>query len=215
MSYFHAKWTTEIICDGPPVGVSTILIQIEPQGGEKKVIGYASRTLTDAETRYGQIEREALAIHVACLKFQIYLLGQQFTIFTDHKPLVFMFNKPRSQMPYIIERIRMKLQGFDFNVVHITGAQNPIDFLSRKPIKPEYHELREYEELGKRVHSVINEGNFDAVKVDEIRESTKNDKIMHMLSESISKGIIDDHKPELIGYKGFNELSVRDGVIMK
>ena len=119
-------------------------------------------------------------------------------------------------MPYRIERIRMKLQGFDFNVVHITGAQTPIDFLSRKPIKPEYHELREYEELGKRVHSVINERNFDAVKVDEIRESTKNDRSMHVLSESISKGIIDiDHKPELIGYKGFNELSVIDGVIMK
>ena len=193
------------MCDGSPVGVSTILIQIKPQGREKKVIGYASRTLTDAETRYGQIEREALAIHFACLKFQIYLLGQQFTIFTDHKPLVYMFNKPRSQMPYRIERIRMKLQGFDFNVV-----QNPIDFLSRKPIKPEYHELREYEELEKHVHSVINEGNFDAVKVDEIRESTKNDKTMHMLSESVSKGIIDaDHKPELIGYKSvFNELSV-------
>ena len=120
-------------------------------------------------------------------------------------------------MPYRIERIRMKLQGFDFNVVHIPGAQNPTDFLLRKAIKPEYHELREYEELEKRVHSVINEGNFDAVKEDEIRESTQNDKTMRMLSESISKGIIDaDHKPELIGYKSvFNELSVIDGVIMK
>ena len=96
-----------------------------------------------------------------------------------------MINKPRSQKPYRIERIRMKLQGFDFNVVHIPGAENPSDFLSRKPIKHEYHELREYEELEKHVHSVINEGNFDAVKVDE------NDKAMHMLSESISKGIID------------------------
>ena len=80
-------------------------------------------------------------------------------------------------------------------------------FLSRIPIKPEYHELREYEEFEKHVHSVITEGNFDAVKVDEIRESTKNDKSMHMLSESISKGIINaDHKPELICYKSvFNE----------
>ena len=185
--------------------------------GDKKVIGYASRTFSDAETRYGQIEREALAIHFACLKFQIYLLGQKFTIFTDHKPLVYMFNKPRSQMPYRIERIRMKLQGFDFNVVHIPGVKNPTDFLSRKPIKPDYRELQEYEELEKHVHLVINEGNSDAVKVDEIRESTKNDRIMHMLSESISKGIIDtDHIPELIGYKSFfNELSIIDGVITK
>ena len=121
LSYFHPTWDTLVICDGSPNGVAGILTQINPDTNKREVVAYASRTLTDAETRYGQIEREALAIHFACLKFQIFLLGKPFVVATDHKPLVHMFNKPKTQMPYRIERIRMKLQGFEFIVQHLPG----------------------------------------------------------------------------------------------
>ena len=51
MSY----WT-----DVNPVGFGTILVQEE--NGEERVIYYASRSLTDAEKRYLQTEKEVLGI---------------------------------------------------------------------------------------------------------------------------------------------------------
>ena len=38
-----------------------------------------SQQFSDIECRYSQVEREALAIVLACEKFQIYLIGKHFT----------------------------------------------------------------------------------------------------------------------------------------
>ena len=53
-----------------------------------KPVAYASRSLSDTETRYAQIEKEALAVTWACDKFSTYLLGKKFATETDDKPLV-------------------------------------------------------------------------------------------------------------------------------
>ena len=50
-------------------------------------VSYASRTMTETEQRYAQIEKEALAVTWACQKFDFLLVGRTFLIETDHKPL--------------------------------------------------------------------------------------------------------------------------------
>ena len=50
--------------------------------------GYASRSLTETERCYAQIEKEALAIKWACEKLSEYILGKQRLIEKDHKPFV-------------------------------------------------------------------------------------------------------------------------------
>ena len=57
-------------------------------------ISFASRALTDCETRYAQIEKELLAIVYACEKFNNYVYGRDVTVQSDHKPLVSIFAKP-------------------------------------------------------------------------------------------------------------------------
>ena len=44
--------------------------------------------MSDTENRYAKIEKEALAVTCARDKFNNDILGQEFEIETDHKPLV-------------------------------------------------------------------------------------------------------------------------------
>ena len=50
-------------------------------------VGFASRSLSDAETTYSQTEREALAIVFSCERFKNYVYGLRFMVVTDHKSL--------------------------------------------------------------------------------------------------------------------------------
>ncbi len=62
-------------------------------------VAYASRSLTETERRYAQIEKEALATTWSCEKFHDYVLGKQFEIEMDHKPLVPLLSNKRLDDP--------------------------------------------------------------------------------------------------------------------
>ena len=98
LAYFDPKRKTAIVTDAGPKGISAILLQ-NVNNMDKKVIAYSSRALTDAETRYSQLEKEALAILHGCEKFRVYLIGSIFEVYTDHLPLVNLLNKPNKKIP--------------------------------------------------------------------------------------------------------------------
>ena len=62
-------------------------------------IAYTSKSLTDTETRYANIERELLAIVFACQRFNTYVLGRPFTVESDHKPLEMIHQKSLASAP--------------------------------------------------------------------------------------------------------------------
>ncbi len=100
---------------------------------------FANRTLTDTETRYGQTELEALAIKWACSDaLYQYLVGApKFEIITDCKPLVHLFNNPKSRAPIRIERQILAIQGLEYTVVYNKGKDNIADYGSRHITKRE------------------------------------------------------------------------------
>ena len=63
--------------------------------GTKKPIAHAFRTLLPAEKHYSQIEKEALGIIFAMTKFHWYLHGRFFTLQTDHKPQITIFESKK------------------------------------------------------------------------------------------------------------------------
>ena len=131
MAYFDPTKETELVTDASPSGLSAILLQKSVGKDDRRVVAYASRTLTEVERRYSQTDKEALAIVWAIERLHLYLYGNRFTLFTDCKPVQLIFSNPKSKPPARIERWNLRLQGYDFEVVHTEGSRNPSDFLSR------------------------------------------------------------------------------------
>jgi len=67
--------------DASTKGLGATFLQVQ------KPIAFASKTLTDTESRCGNIERELLAVVYGCERFHTYLFGRRFVAESDHKPL--------------------------------------------------------------------------------------------------------------------------------
>ena len=128
LGYFDKDAKTLIIADANPVGLGAVLIQ--EQQGRKRIISYASKSLSDVERRYSQTEKEALAVVWACERFHVYLYGIEFELYTDHKPLETIYSS-RSKPCAGIERWILRLQPYKFKVNYLPGEQNIADPLSR------------------------------------------------------------------------------------
>ena len=81
LKYYGRNRPVTLQCDASLKGLGACIIQ------DGKPTAFASKSLTDTETRYANIERELLAIVFGCKKFHTYLYGRSFTVETDHKPL--------------------------------------------------------------------------------------------------------------------------------
>ncbi len=119
---------TQLVTDASNVGLGAVLLQ-EYQG-QTRVISYASRMLTDVETRYSTTEKEALAVVWACEKFHVYLYGIEFELITDHKPLEVLYG-PKSRPNARIERWLLKLMSYTYKIQYRPGRENIADVLSR------------------------------------------------------------------------------------
>lgn len=74
--------------DASQRGLGAVIIQ------ENLPVAYASRSLSETESRYAQIEKEALAIAFGCNRFHHYIYGKSVTVVSDHKSLEIIFKKP-------------------------------------------------------------------------------------------------------------------------
>ena len=130
LRYFDPDLKTYIYVDAHQSGLSAVLTQGNNRG-ESKVVAVASRATTDTETRYPQIDLEALSIDFALRRFRFYVAGgPKVTIITDHKPLIPIFNKTRTGS-IRSERIRLRHQDLDYKVEWEKGITNMADYLSR------------------------------------------------------------------------------------
>lgn len=135
--------------DASKFGLGAVILQ------ENKPIAYASRALTDAETRYAQIEKELLAVTFGLERSNQYTYGVDIVVENDHKPLESILKKPISQAPPRLQRLLLRLQKYTFNFKYRPGKELVIaDPLSRACL-PAGKEETQSQELETFVHSVF------------------------------------------------------------
>ncbi|XP_055716586.1 uncharacterized protein K02A2.6-like isoform X1 [Phlebotomus papatasi] len=128
-----------ISCDASAYGISAILSH--KIGNEERPIMFASRTLTNAEKNYSQLDKEALAIVYAFKKFYKYVFGHKVIVYSDHKPLKDLFN-PKGSGPSVasgrVARWNIFLSTFEYEIQFREGKKNAnADALSRLPMSEE------------------------------------------------------------------------------
>lgn len=80
LRYYTPDKKLEIQVDSSKDGLGAVLVQ------EGQPIEFASRTLTESEKIWAQIEKEMLAIAYGLERFDQYTFGRQVSVITDHKP---------------------------------------------------------------------------------------------------------------------------------
>ena len=108
----------KVSADASSYGLGAVLLQKE--GSDWKPVSFASRSMSETECRYTQIEKEALAATWACEKFSMYLLGKSFHVETDHKPLVPLLGSTHlDRLPPRVLRFRLRLARFNYSISHV------------------------------------------------------------------------------------------------
>ena len=191
--------------DASEYGIGSALFQ------DGKPIAFASRTLTGAETRYAQIEKEMLAVCYGLTKFHQYTFGRDVNVITDHKPLVSIVLKPLSKAPRRLQNLLLRTQEYTYSLSHRAGTAIPVaDALSRAPLPGK--------NSGEMVHNVF----YTPIKTErlaEIRAATQVDDTMTTLKNVIMSGWPTsrvDVPPAAIPYFNYrDELTVQDGIILR
>ena len=216
LGYYETGRQTKLVVDAGPKGLGAILYQKKKE--QWKPITCASRSLTDTEQRYSQLDREALAIRWACEKNYIYLIGSKFKVITDHQPLVSIFNNRHSRPPMRIERWLIYLQQFEFKVEYEPGSGNPADYLSRHPLKLNSEDMKNSDKREEVVCKITESMIPYSMSIDEIRNATRNDKVLQelipMIGEVGAERIKKNSKLHMY-YNVFSELSVINDLVLR
>ena len=128
LRYYDQTKPMVVQADASQRGLGTCLLQ------EDQLIVFASKSLTDTETRYANIERELLAIVFTCQWFNTYVLGRPFTVEADHKPLEMIHQKSLASALPRLQHMLLQLQRYNVTIRYRPGKEMLlIDALSRCP----------------------------------------------------------------------------------
>nr|CAD2171880.1 unnamed protein product [Meloidogyne enterolobii] len=166
LTHFDPQFEIIVTADASNYGVGAVISHKYSDGSEK-AIEYASKSLSDSEKNYGQIEKEALALVFAVQKFHKMLFGRKFKLRTDHKPLLAIFGNKKGikiQTASRLQRWALIMTNYDFQIEFVsTEKMGMADSLSRLISKNSENE--------DKIIALISDSNtFDSGPPDELNE---------------------------------------------
>ncbi|XP_033103314.1 uncharacterized protein K02A2.6-like [Anneissia japonica] len=210
-AYFNPNLATVVVADASPTGLGAMLCQ------EGRVVAYASRTLTNKHRiEILAIEREALGVTWAITHFHMYLFGSKFTVYTDHKPLLSLFNNKNSKPTARIQLWLLRLQQYNFTLNFKAGTDKPSDYLSRHPVTVNTVD-RTSQTADDYVNYVCRNAVPKAMTHSEVSNETQSDPAMQKLKLAIMEGNASCWKDsDIADFKAIkHEFSVKDNVILR
>lgn len=175
--------------DASPTGIAAVLShEID---GHERPIAYASRALTDSESNYSQLDREALAIVYAATHFFNYIFGKRFVLITDNEPLSRIFHPDRALPKMTSSRLLRYasfLSGLDYTVRCKKGKENEnVDCLSRAPVSTtnESPEISIDQEINALYAETLLQISSFSITADTVAEETVKDLTLQALLQEL------------------------------
>lgn len=211
LRYFDVSKDITLSVDASSEGLGAVILQ------EGQPVAFGSRSLTECQKRYAQIEKELLAIVFGCEKFNQYIYGKSVHVESDHKPLETVFKKSLQKAPPRLQRMLMRLQPYDLHVKYKPGKELYIaDTLSRAYLKEHKEQLLE-DEL--QIHVLSTYLPISTEKLNAFRTATAGDEEMQLVMKCVQTGWPEEIRhvpPQVRKYWTFREeLSCSDGLLFK
>ncbi len=176
---YDPKIPIKIQADSSSTGLGACMLQ------ENQPVAYASRALTDPETRWSQIEKELLAICFAAEQFKHYIYNCEVEVESDHSPLQQIHTKSIHKASPRLQLMLLKLLRYNLHIKYVKGSKMYIaDTLSRAYIEGDQSSPFE----NARIHSVTATVKVSGEKLVSIRESTESDPMLQKLKGYIYNG---------------------------
>lgn len=219
LALYDPKLPVTIVNDASSYGFGSVLLQGLTEDTLRPVC-FASRAMTSAEVRYSQIEKELMAIAFGLTKYRDYAIGATVNVYTDHKPLVPIFEKEIWQTPLRVQRILHRIKPYSFTLTFAPGCSKILaiaDCLSRAPVGAPDGSWSD--NVQEHVVASIEALPVSQPRLDEIRRHLAANPDMVRLASYIQNGFPEskDEIPASLGpfWCERADLSVANGLLMK
>lgn len=125
--FINDGWILILKTDASTVGCGGILIQMHPNTFEEQPIQCVSHVFSEQAKRWITEEQECYGIVYPVERLHDILIGRHFFLETDNRNLLWMH---KSSSPKVT-RWRLRLQQYNFTILHSPGVKNPADCISR------------------------------------------------------------------------------------
>ena len=217
LAYFDRNKDHIIQTDASKTGLGAVLLQ------EGQPVVYASRTLTDTECQYSNIERELLGVAFGLERLHHYTFGKPITVETDHQPLTSIWKKTIVTSSPRLQRLLLRLAQYDVHIEYLRGRENVIaDALSR--VTPTKSDSTDYTDSLSNieripVHQITQVAPASPERLQELQEATQRDPSLSLLARSVYEGwpkTIRDCPHSIQSYWYFrDEITCEDNILYK